>query len=277
MMETRNPDDEVQSWKAQLTPAIVISCESHYGPESSLPTFPWYLEQAPNPEVKELLSRLTFATKHNVKTFSTEVANYLEKLSNQIQDKIRFKYCNHLDLVSVEKKVAELKNPKPGNSRVTVRVTKGSRKVLRVSSESSKTGAIDGEVTVDMSLDKLSIDVDSESKPMEVFSTPPKDMLSELSLERLLLASVAIEQDVALEGGERMTLELKLFLSDADRLQVLQLKMQRLEDIYQATEAEIVRLKNILDGVMNALDIKDEPKRKKKGYRDRGCEYCAVF
>lgn len=276
-METRNPEEEQNSWKEELAPAIQISCESHYGPETKLPTFPWYLDQAPTPEVREILSRVTFATKHNVKQFSVEMAAHLDKLSQQIQDKVRFKYCNQLDIVSITRKAHELRNALPGDSRLTVRISKGPRKTLGVHSMSSETAGPGSGATVGLRLDQLSVLVEDERKSAEVLSTPPKELLSDLTLERLMLPSVVMEREVELEDGSRLTLELNLKLAESDRLEVLLLKMHRLEDIQRATEAEIARLKNALNGTMSALDIKDEPKRKKPGYHDRGCEYCGVF
>jgi hypothetical protein len=276
-MVTKSPEDEQSSWKAELAPAIQISCESHYGQEPKLPTFPWYLDQASTPEVREVLSRITFATKHIVQAFSREMAAHLDKLAQQIQEKVRFKYCNQLDIVSITRKVQEMKNPVQGDSRLTVRISKGPRRTLGVHSRSSETAGPGAGATVGLRLDQLSVQVEGEEQTSEVFSTPPKELLSDLTLERLLLPSVIVEKEVELENGQRFTLELSLKLAESDRLEVLLAKLQRLEEIQRATEGEIVRQKGVLEGIMSALDIKDEPKRKKPGYHDRGCEYCLLF
>jgi len=276
-MVTKSPEDEQSSWKAELAPAIQISCESHYGQEPKLPTFPWYLDQAPTPEVREVLSRVTFATKHSVQAFSREMAAHLDKLAQQVQEKVRFKYCNQLDIVSITRKVQEMRNPVPGDSRLTVRISKGSRKTLGVRSKSSETAGPGARATVGLRLDQLSVHIEGDRQTAEVFSTPPKEILSDLSLEKLMLASVVVEKEVELESGEHFTLELSLKLAESDRLEVLLAKLQRLEEIQKATEDEIARLKGVLEGTMSALDIKDEPKRKKPGYHDRGCEYCRLF
>ena len=264
-MGTVNPDEELSTWKKAIGPAIEISCKSHYGPEALLPTFPWFLESG-NSEVSEVLGRLAQTTKRSVKTFSTEVANFLEKTTHEITEKKQSLLVNRMDVVSIERRLHSLTNAKVGPSHASAKIL-GNSKVLTLISRTKSTGK---SPEVELSLDVLTVEHESD----QIYVDVPKDILCELTLEKLSLPTVVSEHATRV-GGEPATLELTIRLSESDQLEVLTIKIARLEDIKNTIEADIKRSRTLIDGVMEALDIKDEPKINQP--KERDCEYCALI
>jgi len=261
-MGTLDPEAELAKWKRELAPAIELSCRSHYGPETKLPLFPWFLDLAPTAEVKEVLSRLKEATNRNPRSFSEETAAFLERTTREMHDKQQFNLVNQMELTSVLRKASELTTPQPGRSWVTVSLR--SRREIEVLSATRVSGS---NPSAELDINQLAIRLGGQ----DLLVLAPKDLLVEQSLERLCLETVRCEQP-----EQDQTIELSFRLAQADLQEVLKAKHRLLEEKKKAMEAEITRLKALVDGVMEALEIRDDPPQLQMG-KERYCDYCAML
>lgn len=261
-MGTVDPEAELAKWKRELVPAIELSCRSHYGPETKLPTFPWFLDLAHSAEVKEVLSRLKEAANRNPRAFSEETAAYLERTTLELRDKQQFNLVNQVELMSVLRKAQELATPNPGRSWVTCKLKSG--RDIQVLSSTTAAGS---NPSVELDIKLLTVKLGGR----DLTTLTPKDLLAEESLERLCMETVRCEQP-----EQDQTLELSFRLAQADLLEVLRAKQGRLEEKKKAMDAEILRLKALVDGVMEALEIKDDPPQLREP-KERYCDYCAML
>ena len=278
-MEPENPTKGASSWKQRLAAAIEHSCKTHYGAEATLPTIPWFLDQAPDAEIRDLLCRLVFAVKHDVKEFADEASTSVERLYQQIREKHRFKVATQTEAAIVSKKIRKLCNSDSGDSRATVRLSKGSGKTISVLSKSRcPPTAATNTATVFISLHHLSVEVTSQQDIVTSFTTSLRDWLSGLTLARLLAKPpIILQQDLLSQEGQAITLELRVTLVEADTLEVLIAKQQRLEDMLRMTDAEIYTARTRMEGMLRALGASEVMKVKDDGFRERGCEYCRVM
>lgn len=261
-MGTLDPEAELAKWKRELVPAIELSCRSHYGPETKLPLFPWFLDLAPSTEVREVLNRLKEATNRNPRAFSEETASFLERTTREMHDKQQFNLVNQMELTSVLRKASELTTPQPGRSWVSVSLR--SRRDIEVLSATTVSGP---SASVELDMNQLTVRLGGR----DLLVLAPKDILTEQSLERLCLETVRCEHH-----EQDQTVELSFRLAQADLQEVLKAKHRRLEEKKKAMEAEISRLKALVDGVMEALEIRDDPPQPMMA-KERYCDYCAML
>lgn len=261
-MGTLDPDAELTQWQRELISAIEMSCRSHYGPETALPTFPWYLDLAPTTEAREVLNRITVTTKRNPHAFSQETAAFLEKTVRELRDKQQFNLVNQVELNSVLRKAQEYVTPLPGRSKVTVKLH--SERNLDLQSATSGSGSAP---SVDLDINQMRV----HSAGRELLLAVPKELLAEQSLERLCMDTIHCE----LSESEEL-LEMTFRLAQTDLLEVLRCKQLHLEQQKKTLETEINQKKDLVNGVMEALEIKDDPPHASEP-KERYCDYCAIL
>lgn len=272
-MGTLNPDDQLQSWVAETKEAVALVCQSHY-PSGELPAYPWFLAKCRDPKVQSTLAELMYRAHNKSRQFSHHVGDYLGSVSQEIESCTLALGTTAADILTVGTEMKRLQQQPPAEpSSITMTLTTNDLTFAVLSRGEAFKQNAHLPVTVELDLETLTVLIHEENVQEQV---NPKELLSRLNVEKLLLPGIAVERRLLLKSGRACDYQLIFHLNALDRATVLAEQLRILDEAGKQTADKKKQLEEERKDIMKALGIDEEPKASRLE-QSRGCDRCALL
>ena len=272
-MGTLNPEDNLLKWVAETKEAVLLVCQQHY-PSGELPAYPWFFTKCKDPKVQSELAELMYRAHSNSRQFSHHVGEHLGSLSSEIDSCTLALGTTAADILTVGTEMKRLQQmPQEEPSSVTMTLSTSALTFALLSR-----GEVFGQpphlpVTVELDLETLTVLVHEDNVQDQV---NPKEVLSKLNVEKLLLPGVTLERRLLLKSGKSCEYQLIFHLNALDRAMVLAEQLRVLDEAARQTADKKKQLEERRKDIMKALGIDEEIKSNHPD-QSRGCDKCALL
>lgn len=272
-MGTLNPDDQLLEWVAETKEAVLLVCQSHY-PSGELPSYPWFLAKCRNSKVQSTLAELMYRAHSKSHQFSHHVGEYLGSLSLEIESCKLALGPTASDILTVGTEMKRLQQqPVSEPSSVTMTLTTSDLTFALLSRGEAFGQQARMPATVELDLEALTVLIHEENVQEQV---SPKELLSKLGVEKLLLPGISLERRLLLKSGRACDYQLIFHLNALDRATVLAEQLRVLDEAAKQTGDKKKQLEEERKDIMKILGIDEEPKAS-HSERSRGCDKCALL
>jgi len=272
-MGTLNPDDQLRGWVAETKDAVLLVCQAHY-PSGELPSYPWFLSKCRDPKVQSSLAELMYRAHSKSAQFSHHVGEYLGSLSSEIESCKLALGPTASDIMTVGTEIKRLQlQPASEPSSVTMTLTTSDLTFALLSRGEAFGQQARMPATVELDLETLTVLIHEENVQEQIC---PKELLSKLNVEKLLLPGVSVERRLLLKSGRACDYQLIFHLNSLDRAMVLAEQLRVLDEAAKQTEEKKRQLEEERKDIMKTLGIDEEPKASHSDH-SRGCDKCALL
>jgi len=261
------------SWVTETKEAVLLVCQQHY-PTGSLPERPWFLGKCKDPKVQSTLAELVHRANYSARQFSHHMGECLGSLSSEIESCALALTTTTSDIMTVgtEMKRQQLQAPAE-SSTVTMTLATGNFTFALLSNGEAFGQHARLPVTVELDLDALTVVMQQDNSQELVC---PRQLLSKLNAEKLLLPGVALERQLLLKSGQTCEYQLIFHLNSVDRSLVLAEQLRVLDEAAKETSEKKKQLEEERRALMKALGI-DEELKASHPEPSRTCDWCALL